>query len=184
MNHLILFEDYKDKKVVLYIHGLDSKPHQDRIEAMKFISGNTVSVLAPLFHYREKPVWNVLAEIMEESKPDAIVGFSMGGYLGMHLSDKFKVPALLFSPALVDAKKENLIPPDLQPVPEDVLKLTPYKNKMAIISPKDELLDFDKLKKVLKGKAEIVVDPIMEHRTPKWALEKYFLKFFDEYLKG
>ena len=179
MEHLKLFEDYRGKKLVLYIHGLDSHPHKDRIVAMK---ASDVSVVAPLFHYREKPVWGMLVEIMETQMPDAIVGFSIGGYLGLHLSDKFEVPALLFSPAIVDAKKENLIPPDLQPIPADVLKLMPFKGKMAVISPKDELLDFDKLKTALEGRAEIVVDAAMEHRTPTWAVEKYFPKFYEKYL--
>jgi esterase/lipase len=180
MKHIRLFENFGGK-TILYIHGWESSPHKDRIEMMIGICPG-LTVIAPTFDYKEKPVWDELCDTMETKKPDAIIGFSMGGYLGYHLSNKYKVHALLYSPAIVRNQDGSSPPLEFQPVPKEVRTLPPFKERIAVISPNDNMLNYADLKKALEGKLEVIIDPDMEHRTPKWALEKYFKVFAEKYL--
>jgi hypothetical protein len=174
MNHLFLYEDFKTKKTILYLHGLGSSPNQHRIGIMKLVA----NVLSPLLHYEEKPSWNVLVEIMETNKPDAIVGSSLGGYLAFHLSNKFQVPALLFNPAMGTTVSDGTNIRKMQPVEENPL----YKNKMAVVGLKDVVVDPAVQLEALRGIKRIKKDKDMGHTVPDNKFEEYFSEFYRGFL--
>lgn len=82
---------------ILYIHGLNGSLSPEKQSILQQY-GN---VLAPAIDYENNPdsiMW--LHNHYKDAKIDLIIGSSMGGFAGYYLCKLFKVPALLFNPAL------------------------------------------------------------------------------------
>ncbi len=82
---------------ILYLHGLDSSLSDEKRQILEKF-GN---VFAPNLDYRNNQ--NIIDFLVKEYKNhriNAIIGSSMGGFIGFYLSKMFQVPALLFNPAL------------------------------------------------------------------------------------
>lgn len=82
---------------ILYLHGLDSSLSSEKLKALKPY-GN---IFYPNLDYRGNA--NCLDYVLDnfsELPLDAIIGSSMGGFLGYHISNALNTPALLFNPAL------------------------------------------------------------------------------------
>ena len=82
---------------ILYLHGLDSNLSIKKKEVLKSF-GN---IIAPDLDYRANS--NMIETLYSEHKNqniDFIIGSSMGGFAGFHLSKLMQIPALLFNPAL------------------------------------------------------------------------------------
>lgn len=173
MTHIALFEDFKERKTVFYLHGLGSSPWKDRVDIMK---SQGAFVIAPQFFYEAKPLWDTFCEIIEMHKPDCVVGHSFGGLMSYYLSNKYQIPALMFMPAF---GSKNL---HLQPIPKEVLDLPACKDKMAVIGLKDDVVDPHVQMKALKDKAETFLEPNVGHTIPPDVFEKYYLKFVKQYL--
>lgn len=178
MEHLFLFEDFKSKKKLLYLHGLGAKPRQARIDIMNVF----VSALTPLFHYEEKPSWDAIVEIMNIHKPDAVGGSSLGGYLAFHVSNLYKVPGLLFNPALGETTSDGVEISKRQPVPNDVKTLPLYVRKMAVVGMKDDVVDPKMQLEKLKGIERIIKDKDMGHGVPDDKFKNYFSEFYENFL--
>lgn len=92
---------------ILYIHGLNSSLSPEK----RSIVEKYGSVEAPSIDYESHPdriQW--LHDQYKDHKIDVIIGSSMGGFAGYHLSRWFKVPALLFNPALVERSVLQYVP--------------------------------------------------------------------------
>ena len=129
-----------------------------------------------------------LSHVLESNKIDAIVGYSAGGYMALQLSNKYKLPALVFNPAIA----ENCKAPELQP-PDRFMKESPmYKDQLIVLGSKDTKdaggveysLVVEYLKKIQfeqKG-GEIATEPI-EHAPDGDIFDKYFTYFHEKFLK-
>jgi predicted esterase YcpF (UPF0227 family) len=124
MRYLKLFEDYRKKPVILYLHGLDGhlkEANKDIVD--KF----DVQYMGIATNYRLSPVWDTISEM----KIDGVIGHSLGGYLAYYLSNYKKIPCLMFMPCFDDEILK------IQPVPEEVKKLPMYAEKITVVGELD-----------------------------------------------
>lgn len=84
---------------ILYLHGLMSSNQSNKIDWLK----ENHDVINPLIKYSagSKSLFSDLKVLCEQNAVDLIIGSSMGGFLGFHLSNTLNIPSLLFNPALV-----------------------------------------------------------------------------------
>ncbi len=85
---------------ILYLHGLDSHPREDKVEILESRS----EVVAPKIDYREYEsnisLFEELTVFVGKERITNIVGSSFGGYIGFYLSEFSEIPAVLFNPAI------------------------------------------------------------------------------------
>lgn len=74
-----------------------------------------------------------IREKIENNNIIGIVGFSAGGYLSFHLSNKYKIPALSINPAMAPTSAA----PALQPLPDDIKNADIFDKQVVIIGDKD-----------------------------------------------
>lgn len=162
----------ENKKLkILYLHGLGATTESDHV---KVLYDDSIHIIAPSFNYEKEPLFNHICEIIENAKPDGIVGHSMGGYLAYHLSNKYKIPALLFNPAFEPKDFK------LQPIPDEVKKLEPFDKQIAVVGSKDgDVPKEDQLKVLDKNRCRIFIEKI-DHTIPDEIKVKYFRKFVEE----
>lgn len=91
----------------LYLHGLESKLNEVKRSALEKHS----AVLAPDLDYRANAhIFDLLEQTIKNNTVHVIVGSSMGGLMGFHLSKMFNIPALIFNPALPFSSVGQVIP--------------------------------------------------------------------------
>ena len=83
---------------ILYIHGLNSVPHIERLEVLKS-KGHQVFALH-LDYENEPKTFEILKNYALDNKIEFIVGSSAGGYIGYWLGQELTIPQLLFNPAV------------------------------------------------------------------------------------
>lgn len=81
---------------LLYLHGLDGSLSDEK----RAIMASSYNVIVPQIDYRKDNVDTIIDTIFKENDICAVVGSSMGGYVGYHVSRKWELPCLLFNPAL------------------------------------------------------------------------------------
>ena len=114
---------------ILYIHGLESKLSQEK----KKILEKYGKVFAPDLNYYENP--EAIASILKQySEVDinTVIGSSMGGFAGYHISDALDRPALLFNPALKERSVEQRIPE---------INNTCFSFKQIVLGQRDEVVN-------------------------------------------
>ena len=84
------------KQKILFLHGLESNNKGDKIDFLK----ERAEVLAPAINYQDEALEEKLMYIVENFRPDFIIGSSMGGYVGMLLANKYGIKNLLYNPAI------------------------------------------------------------------------------------
>ncbi len=84
-------------KNLLYLHGLDSFLSDEK----RLVLSQYFNVISPKIDYLTDDVNEILADILNQQKIDCIMGSSMGGYVGYHLSRKLHKNCLLFNPAML-----------------------------------------------------------------------------------
>lgn len=159
-----------DSKIkILYLHGLGATPKSDNIEILE---RDGVTIISPTFDYRNSIVFDFIAyDIIEKHNIQIIIGHSLGGYLAYYLSNKYKIPCLMFNPSF---GYKNLY---LQPIPNDVKELTSYEKQTVVVGSKD-VSSKNQLEFFKKTKAKIFTEQI-DHDVPK----NIKLKYFDDFLK-
>ena len=138
-----------------------------------------------IYWYEGDYLFHLLENIVEKKKPDMIIGYSAGGYLGFHLCNKYKIKGLHFNPAIASTSEA----PTLQKLPDDYNDVPVFGNQVMIIGDQDKKwkggVDSHLVIKYLKDKSfesaggEIIIIPDLEHSVPislfKMAFE-YFRK--------
>ena len=92
---------------ILYLHGLDSKLSPEKRAVLEKFG----DVFALDLNYYEDP--DAIETILKNSPADgidAVIGSSMGGFAGYHVSNALDRPALLFNPALARRSVAQNIP--------------------------------------------------------------------------
>lgn len=83
---------------ILYIHGLNSFPHPERLEVLK---SKRHQVFALHLDYENEPkTFKILKNYAIDNQIEFIVGSSAGGYIGYWLGQELAIPQLLFNPAV------------------------------------------------------------------------------------
>ena len=162
---------------ILYIHGLNSSLNEEK----RLISERYGKVHAPNIDYENNPdriMW--LHNHYKDADINVIVGSSMGGFAGFHLSKLFKVPALLFNPALAVRRVFQNIP--------DTPK-TNGSRLSIVLGSKDDLVD---PKSTLNFLGDLLTQPQdfnltirhdLAHRIPVDVFEEEVALFFERWNK-
>lgn len=150
---------------ILFLHGLDSKPYQDRIDLLSKYG----TVEMPFIDYRtETDVFGRISKIVESFNPDIIIGHSMGGILSYYLSNEYNKTNLMFMPAFFSSNAHFMN------VPKDVINLQANNKKLAVIGTHDTAVDNKNTKNVLP--ANVIHEEPIGHQLSPMILDKYFKK--------
>ena len=125
------------KQKILFLHGLESSNKGKKVDFLK----ERAEVLAPKIDYQDEALEEKLMYIVENFRPDFIIGSSMGGYVGMLLANKYGIKNLLYNPAI----HSRSIEPKLNRLPKNWLLVgvsgklnvcvdTPYIPPMSVFS--------------------------------------------------
>ena len=120
------------KQKILFLHGLESSNKGEKVDFLK----EQAEVLAPKIDYQDEALEEKLMYIVENFRPDFIIGSSMGGYVGMLLANKYGIKNLLYNPAIHSRSIE------------------PKLNRLNIIDP-NHFVDFN----IVLGNQDNVIDP-------------------------
>ena len=120
------------KQKILFLHGLESSNKGKKVNFLK----EQAEVLAPKIDYQDEALEEKLMYIVENFRPDFIIGSSMGGYVGMLLANRYGIKNLLYTPAIHSRSIE------------------PKLNRLNIIDP-NYFVDFN----IVLGNQDNVIDP-------------------------
>ncbi|PCH74779.1 MAG: hypothetical protein COB98_09840 [Flavobacteriaceae bacterium] len=151
---------------IIYLHGLLSSNKSSKTDWL-MQEGHTL--FNPRLNYKEeaKTVFSDLAALCEQHQIDLIIGSSMGGHLAFHLSNKYKIPSLLFNPSL--EKNSMSKPAVIQVENKSILHTIVVGEKDTVVIPSDTL-------KYLEDRKSNVVHTFEAngHRTPLEVFKKHF----------
>ena len=151
------------KKSVIVLHGLGGEPSPDRKQVLESLGW---SVIYPHIDYEvewDKDKGKSLFESMCRQKFNLIIGISLGGYMGYHLSKKLGVDAILINPALDRSVTKTKIS-------DFDIEYTPVKSNIEVFSGMDDTTVPTELivNYLDKNDTEIEVNRVigLEHRLP------------------
>jgi|SRR5699024_1123913 len=159
---------------ILYLHGLSSSglgPEKRKI-LEKY-----GKVYSPAIDYRTEPnSIELLVEQYQNEKINVVVGSSMGGFIGYYISNAFRIPALLFNPALASRPVNQKIP----------IYKNPYLGfKQIVLAANDDVIDPKEtlvfLSKSLQQFTDyhIHIRQDIKHQIPVDVFEKEVQMFFE-----
>jgi hypothetical protein len=160
---------------ILFFHGLESKLSEEKRAILE--SYGTVS--APDLEYKSNP--NVIQNLYDEFKDqdiNAIIGSSMGGFVGFHLANSLGVCALLYNPALPYRNGIEQIIPSSLPSNQSLLMRIVLGGQDDIIKVKDNLA-FLAQNCNPKTDYTIVIKNDLAHQIPVEVFEEQTASFFE-----
>jgi hypothetical protein len=167
MKYLKLFEEEATHSKVLFLHGLDSRPYEDRVEILK---ASGADIFAPHIDYRKDDEIAIATGIIEKEGITHLVGHSLGGILSYYMSNKYKIPALLFNPAFGSENQKYFEQIDA------VKNLPVFPDQYAVVGMQDEVVNpFVMLANLKHAKVWKVGD--LPHRIQPSTYKEYFDKF-------
>ncbi|WP_417558228.1 YqiA/YcfP family alpha/beta fold hydrolase [Mesoflavibacter zeaxanthinifaciens] len=156
---------------ILYLHGLDSSLSIEK----RAILEKYGAVYAPQIDYRKDT--NSIKTILSNYNDmhiNAILGSSMGGFVGYYIADALQRPALLFNPALA-----------YRSVPQEIPNIAnPNANlKHIVIGAKDKTIDPKTTLEFLSKSIgidnyNINIRQDLEHRIPEEIFKEEVKEFF------
>ncbi len=153
---------------VMYIHGFNSAGYGNKINKLKEAFGdeNVIALTLPYNPEKAIKLLEFLVEAVKEKDDLILVGTSLGGFYGLYLGAKYKLPSVLINPStdpynsLKDQvgkqinyktnEEYEFTQKDLEDLKkfylseEDIKKAKPYI--LVYLDEKDELLDSKKTK--------------------------------------
>jgi len=149
------------RKKVLYLHGLESQQGGDKVDFL----ADKCYVHAPIMDYSRKDIFPFLVQMIEDYKPDLIIGSSMGGYSALILGSLYNIPVIAFNPAVHSRSFEPNFP-------KFIKQHFPQKAKI-ILGEEDMIIDPNMTLEYLKDQIrnnhpQIKIDRVdgMGHRVP------------------
>jgi len=156
---------------ILYIHGLNGSLTQEKRTILEHYG----TVKSPSLDYENNAdSINSLYTRFKDAHIDVIIGSSMGGFAGYHLSRLLQLPCLVFNPALADRSVFQTVP-QIAAANKNMIHLV-LGSKDTVVDPK-AILDF--LANVLHTPQDysISVRHDLEHRIPIAVFEEEVAKF-------
>lgn len=156
---------------ILYLHGLNSSLSPEK----RIVLERYGNVEGPAIDYESNPdclIW--LYNCYKNTEIDLVIGSSMGGFAGYHISKLFQVPALLFNPALANRSVVQNIPG------------TPETNGSSIsvvLGAKDEIVNPQKTLNfigdllMVSQDYNIQIRHDLEHQIPLAVFEEEVMRF-------
>ena len=138
MKHMMLYEKWHKKPMILFLHGLDGEIDNKQLLILEDIGYNVLSLT---IDYRTSDAWSIIKDI----KVDGVIGHSLGGFVAYYFSNFKKIPCLMFMP---DFGQEMH---DIQKLNKDIIDLPVFKNKIVITGTEDTDVDIEANKEILKG---------------------------------
>jgi uncharacterized protein len=126
--------EIKVMKRIMYLHGLESSNVCDKVDFLR----ERAEVLAPSIDYNKPNVEHELMYMFEAFKPDLIIGSSMGGHVGLMLSNYYNIDAIVFNPAIHSR---------------------PIEPKLDILASRDPNVNFQPV--VVLGLEDDVINPLI-----------------------
>jgi len=169
MKHIKLFEEQTTHSKILFLHGLDSRPYEDRLAILKETGAE---VFAPHINYRQEDETSIAEDIIEKEGITHLIGHSLGGILSFYLSNKHKLPALMFNPAFGSINRKYF---------EEIRELQqypPFEEQYAVVGLKDTVIPPDVQLAGLKH-AHVFEEPEMPHTIEPKLFKKY-VELFSE----
>lgn len=156
---------------ILYIHGLNGSLSQEK----RLILERYGNVQAPAIDYENNPDSIIGLHIhYKDAKIDVVMGSSMGGFAGYHLSKLLQLPVLVFNPALAYRSV-------FQNVPDT--PATNGSNISIVLGAKDDIVDpkstLNFLGDLLKQAQDYTINirHDLEHRIPVTVFEEEIVRF-------
>lgn len=142
-------------------------------------------VYPPLYWYNGDYIFPHVQKIIESQNIDAIVGYSAGGHISYHLSNKYQIPALSLNPAIARTSEA----PTLQTVTDDISN-SPICDKQLIVIGKNDRkyaggVDGHLVEKELNMNGfggKIFVVPGVHHSISYRLFNKSFKYFYEKFL--
>lgn len=158
---------------ILYLHGLDSALAPEKRPLLEKYG----KVFSPAIDYRKE--YNSIEMVVEQFKNNnikVVIGSSLGGFVAYYVSDAYKIPCLLFNPALLSRTVGQKIP--IYPPPYLSYKQIVLGIRDSIVNPKDTLTF---LSKNLQNHTnyDIHVRQDLEHRVAVEIFEQEVKHFFN-----
>jgi len=147
-------------------------------------------VITPVARWFSDPnLFKTVHDEIEKHKIDAILGNSAGGYMAFYLSNYYKIPALLLNPAIASTSTA----PTIQKMPVEFYKAPTFNKQLVLIGNRDSkkiggvdfhlVLEFLQSRDFFKVGNKMYLEQGMFHGVPDDIFEKYFDKFYKNYLK-
>ena len=161
---------------IAYFHGWKSTIDERKV---KILAKFGDEIYYPSIDYQtEKNLINSFANDLYSGPPALIVGSSLGGYLGFHISNIVRFPALLINPAFF-LKSGGELRPNTNSSNND------FMDKDIFFSLKDEEIDVKRCIKYLKTlgyeDSKISFFEDFGHRIPLDVFENIFSEFREKY---
>ncbi|RUM57601.1 MAG: esterase [Persephonella sp.] len=86
---------------IIYIHGFNSAGYGNKITKLKDAFGdeNVIALTLPYNPEKAMKLLEFLTETLKEKDNLILVGTSLGGFYGLYLGAKYKVPSVLINPS-------------------------------------------------------------------------------------
>ncbi|RUM60683.1 MAG: esterase, partial [Persephonella sp.] len=86
---------------VMYIHGFNSAGYGNKINKLKEAFGdeNVIALTLPYNPAKAIKLLEFLIEAIREKDNLILVGTSLGGFYGLYLGAKYKIPSVLINPS-------------------------------------------------------------------------------------
>lgn len=158
------------KNRILFLHGMNSKPFEDRVNILKACGAE---VDAPQLYYQtdDKGV-DLVLKLTENITYTHVVGHSFGGILAYYISNRYKIPALMFNPAFglsnINYFEQIHILQNLQV----------HDKQYAVVGMQDDVVPPSNQLKYLNHATVWKVDDL-GHKIDPTTFEKYFKLFFE-----
>ncbi|MGG5487593.1 YqiA/YcfP family alpha/beta fold hydrolase [Gaetbulibacter sp. PBL-D1] len=161
---------------ILYLHGLNGSLKPEKRNILEAYG----TVIAPSIDYQNNSnAISWLYDSYADKSIDVVIGSSMGGFTGFHLSKLMQIPALLFNPALASRSVVQQLPNTPSNNGSTISMVLGAKD--TVINPKDTL---NYIGEHLNAGQPIAIKilPLLEHRIPVAVFEEavgLFMKRLD-----
>lgn len=161
-------------KRILYLHGLESGNKGKKIDFLK----ERAEVLAPKIDYLDDALEEQLMYMVENFKPDFIIGSSMGGYVGSLLANYYGIQNLLYNPAIHSRNIEPKLDKLIAEQPNYFIDFN------IVFGKNDDVIDPEVSKEILfESEAHVNFDEVeMGHRVNYGVFVDMYNKYIDNEL--